>query len=224
MTTYHLRGASPAKTRADAVVVGAWKHSQGPALADGADDVGSAFGRGLRPLLSTLGFTGKAGEVARVAGSDKVATPLLLVVGLGEPPADRAAELLAVRRAAGVAARSVSNAASVALALPAGDSALVRNVLEGYLLGGYSFARYLSKEPDHRPGTVTVLSPVARRQEVGTAFEEAQVVAAAVRAVRDWVNTPAGDLRPPAFADQIVQAVKETKVRPRVTADRKSVV
>jgi len=66
VTSYHLRGASPAKTRADAVVVGAWKNARGATLADGSEDVTSAFGRSLRPLLSTLGFTGKAGEVARV--------------------------------------------------------------------------------------------------------------------------------------------------------------
>ena len=219
MTSYHLRGASPAKTRADAVVVGAWKTARGVTLADGAEDVGTAFGRSLRPLLSTLGFTGKAGEITRVPTGGTLSSPLLVLVGMGEKPADRAAEVLAVRRGAGVAARSTANAASVALALPAGDAGLVRNVLEGYLLGGYVFARYQSKTPDKRAGTVTVLSPVARRQEATGAFAEAQVVADAVRAVRDWVNTPAGDLRPPTFADEITKAAKGTKVEVTVLDD-----
>ncbi len=212
MTSYHLRGASPAKTRADAVVVGALQTSKGVSLADGGEDVTDAFGRSLRPLLSTLGFTGKAGEVARVPTGGKLATPLLVLVGMGKPTEDRAAGLLAVRRAAGVAARSTSNAASVALALPAGDPALVRNVTEGYLLGGYAFGRYQSKPAEKKAGTVTVLSPVARRQEATTAFDEAQVVAAAVNATRDWVNTPAGDLTPPLLADEIAKATKGTKV------------
>ena len=166
MTSYHLRGASPAKTRADAVVIGAWKGARGATLADGADDVGTAFGRSLRPLLSTLGFTGKAGETARVPTGGKMSSPLLVLVGMGEDPSDRAARVLAVRRAAGVAARSTANAASVAVALPAVDAGLVRNVLEGYLLGGYVFSRYQSKTPDKRAGTVTVLSPVARQVKV----------------------------------------------------------
>jgi leucyl aminopeptidase len=210
VTSYHLRGASPAKTRADAVVVGAHSSGQGVVLADGAEDVADGFGRGLRPLLSTLGFTGKPGEVARVPTGGKIASPLLVLVGLGPRPDDRAAELLAVRRAAGVASRSTANAASVALALPAGDPGLVRNVVEGYLLGGYTFTRYLSKpqDKDKRAGTVTVLSPVARRGEATTAFEEAQVVAEAVNAARDWVNTPPGDLTPPVLADEMVAAVK----------------
>jgi leucyl aminopeptidase len=213
VTSYHLRGASPAKTRADAVVVGAWKTARGATLADGAEEVGAAFGRSLRPLLSALGFTGKSGEVSRVPTGDKMSSPLLVLVGMGEKPAERPTQILAVRRAAGVAARSTANAASVALALPAADAGLVRNVLEGYLLGGYVFSRYQSKTPDKRAGTVTVLSPVARRQEAVTAFEEAQVVAPAVNAVRDWVNTPAGDLTPPAFADEIKSAAKGTKVK-----------
>ena len=59
MTTYHLRSASPAKTRSDVVVVGAEHGRQSGKdvrLAPGAEDVAQAFGRKLRPLLSTLGF------------------------------------------------------------------------------------------------------------------------------------------------------------------------
>jgi leucyl aminopeptidase len=216
VTSYHLRGASPAKTRADAVVVGAWKGAQGVTLAAGAEDVTGAFGRSLRPLLSTLGFTGKPGEVGRVPTGGRLSSPLLVLVGMGERPEERPAEVLAVRRAAGVAARSTANAASVALALPADDAGLVRNVLEGYLLGGYVFSRYQSKEPDQRAGTVAVLSPVARRQEAISAFDDAQVVAAAVNGARDWVNMPPGDLTPPLFAAEITRAVKGTKVRAKV--------
>src|SRR5262245_52095984 len=148
-----------------------------------------------------------------------MSSPLLVLVGMGDKPADRPAQILAVRRAAGVAARSTANAASVAIALPADDAGLVRNTLEGYLLGGYMFARYRTKSPDKRAGTVTVLSPVARRQEATAAFEEAQVVGPAVNAVRDWVNTPAGDLTPPAFADEITKAAKGTKVTVTVLDD-----
>jgi leucyl aminopeptidase len=203
------------------VVVGAWKTARGVALADGAEDVAGAFGRSLRPLLSTLGFTGTAGEVSRVPTAGKLATPLLVLVGLGERPRDRAAQLLAVRRAAGDSARSTANAASVALALPADDPGLVRNVLEGYLLGGYVFSRYQAKKPDKRAGTVTVLSPVARRQEAASAFAEAQVVAQAVHGVRDWVNTPAGDLTPPVFAAEISKAAKGTPVKATVLDEGK---
>src|SRR4029079_19370361 len=44
----------------------------------------------------------------------------------------------------------------------------------------------------------------------------AEVVGAAVNRGRDWVNPPPGDLTPPAFADEIVRAVKGTKVKATV--------
>ncbi|WP_447646161.1 hypothetical protein [Nocardioides zeae] len=49
MTSYTLSKASPAKTRADAVVVGVVRAEQGPRLAAGAEDVAAAYGRRLHP-------------------------------------------------------------------------------------------------------------------------------------------------------------------------------
>jgi leucyl aminopeptidase len=212
VTTYTLRSANPAKTRCDAVVVGVVQTPQGAELADGAAEVGKAYGRKLRPLLATLGVTGKAGEAFKVPTSGALASPLLVLVGLGKK-----VDPVAVRRAAGVAARSVGNAASVAIALPAGSPELVRAVTEGHLLGGYVFTSYKSskakKDPEGgtpgAPGEVVVLSEGARRKELTTAFEEAQLVARAVTVTRDWVNTPPNDLTPPAFADAVAAATKE---------------
>ena len=52
-----------------------------------------------------------------------------------------------------------------------------------------------------------MLTPAARKKELVSAFEDAQVVSAAVNSTRDWVNTPPGDLTPPAFADAVSEAV-----------------
>jgi leucyl aminopeptidase len=150
--------------------------------------------------------TGKPGEAVTLPTGGTLNAPLLVLVGLGADAADH----VAVRRAAGVAARSVPNAASVALALPADTPELVAAVTEGHHLGGYTFTRYKSgQESAKDPVDVVVLSPAARRSEVVEAFEAAQVVAAAVRLCRDWVNTPPGDLTPPAFADAVAAAHKD---------------
>ncbi len=206
MTSYTLRTASPAKSRADVVVVGVVQLEKGPELAPGGEDVAKAYGRKLRPLLSTLGVTGKAGEVVKLPTNATITSPLLLLVGLG-----KTVDAPAVRRAAGVAARAVSNAASVAVALPADTAALVRAVTEGYELGGYTFTSYKkpAKAQPTSPGEVVLLSPIARKKEAVTAFEEARIVSRAVAATRDWVNTPPRDLTPPAFADSVVAAGKE---------------
>ncbi|WGL50957.1 leucyl aminopeptidase [Nocardioides sp. BP30] len=201
MTSYTLRTASPAKTRAEAVVVGVVQGAKGPELAAGAEDVAHTFGRRLRGLLASLGVTGKAGEVTRLPAGDGLAAQLLVLVGIGP-----AVTPDAVRRAAGVAARAVPNATSVALALPADSGELVRAVTEGSVLGGYTFTVYKSGAQSQAPADVIVLSPIARQATATAAFEEAQVLAAAIATVRDWVNTPAADLTPPVFADAVVAA------------------
>ena len=70
MSTYTLRSANPAKTRCDAVVVGLVQRGKGPrgglGVAPGGEAVESAYGRSFRPLLASLGVTGKAGEVTKV--------------------------------------------------------------------------------------------------------------------------------------------------------------
>ncbi len=203
VTTYSLRSASPAKSKADVVVVGVLSGPQGAALAPGAEDVTKAYGRKLTPLLSALGVTGKAGEVVKVPTSGTVSSPLLVLVGLGETADQRA-----VRRGAGAAARAITNAATVAIALPADSPELVRAVTEGFLLGGYAFTTYKQSAAPAGPGEVIVLTSNARRKDTTTAFEEAQAIARATAATRDWVNTPPNDLRPPAFADDVAAQVK----------------
>lgn len=203
---YALRIASPAKTRAEAVVVGVVQATKGVELAPGAEDIKGAYGRRLRGLLATLGVTGKAGEITHVPTGGTIASPLLVLVGLGRPKPAAGLTPAAVRRAAGAAARAVPNATSVALGLPAHTPELVRAVTEGHLLGGYTFTTYKKKGEGAGPSDVVVLSPAARHKEVTAAFEEAQVVAAAVAATRDWINTAPGDLTPPTFADEVVAA------------------
>ena len=211
MTTYHLRSASPAKTRADVVVVGVAVRQPARACGSppGAEDVAEAYGRKLRPLLSTLGFTGKAGEVVKVPTGGTIASPLLVLVGLGEDAGH--ASPCAARP--GVAARAISNAASVALALPADTPELVRAVTEGYVLGGYTFTTYKRRQPGRRQGRRArsrVLSPIARQQEAIAAFEEAQRGRAAV-ARRARLGQPARR-RPHArrtFADAVRRGRQE---------------
>ncbi|NYD42198.1 leucyl aminopeptidase [Nocardioides panaciterrulae] len=204
MTSYSLRNASPAKTRADVVVVGVLQDPKGATLAPGGEEVAKAYGRKLRPLLSTLGVTGKAGEVVKVPTGDTLTSPLLVLVGLGKE-----ASHPAVRRAAGAAARAVTNAATAAIALPAEGPEAVRAVTEGWILGGYRYTSYKNDANDDAPGEVLLLTGQARKSAVVTAFEQAQVVAKAVAGTRDWVNTPPGDLTPPKFADAVAAATKE---------------
>ena len=116
----------------------------------GGEEVGSAYGRTFRPLLASLGVTGKAGEVTKVP-TGKSSSGLLVIVGLGRAATDGLISTTGVRRAAGAAARAVTNAASDAIALPADSVEQVRAVTEG-LLGGYRFTTYKKKRMATRGG------------------------------------------------------------------------
>ncbi|HSE10476.1 MAG TPA: leucyl aminopeptidase [Nocardioidaceae bacterium] len=208
MTTYSLRKGAADKTKADLVVAGVVKTKKGLEMAPGGEGVASAYGRKLQPLLSTLGFEGKPCEVVKIPTAGTLKSPLLVLVGLGD------AEKLtpeAVRRAAGAASRAVSNAATVALALPATDADYVRAVADGYQLGSYSFTAFKTTPAPDVAGEVVVLSDVARQKDAAAALETSQIVSAATKLTRDWVNTPPGDFTPEKFADAVEAARKDHK-------------
>jgi leucyl aminopeptidase len=210
VTTYSLRKAAADKIKTDALVVGVCTSAKGLQVAPGGEDVASAYGRKLTPLLSTLGFSGKAGEVVKVPTGGVVKSPVLVLVGLGDRDALTTEK---VRRATGTAARAITNAASVALALPAHDAEHVRAVADGYLLGSYAYAEYKTAEPPARPGEVVLLTDRAKTKDAQTALETAQVVATATCLARDWVNTPPGDFTPEKFADAVSATKKSSKAK-----------
>ena len=202
MTSFTLRNASPAKTKADVVVVGV-RSGETPTVATGGEEVAKAYGRKFAPMLAALGVTGKAGETTKIPTNGTISASVLVLVGLGaEETGD------SVRRGAGAAARAIGNAASVAIALPCEDAALVRAAAEGFLLGSYTFNDYKSGADATTPSEVVWLSPIGRKKEATDTFAEAQAIAAAVIQARGWVNTPPGDLTPPVFADAAVEAGK----------------
>lgn len=207
MTSTTLGKGTAERTGADVVVVAATSTDKGPKLAPGAEGVTAAFGRKLKPMLSTLGFTGAAGQVVSVPTAGLIKSPMLVLVGVGEELTETA-----VRRAAGVASRTVHNAASVALVVPVAPSAgpgMIRAAVEGFLLGSYAFDRYLTKKKDDRPNDLVILGADPKDAEAQQAVETAQVVARAVAQTRDWVNMPPGDLTPAVFADAVSSLVKD---------------
>ena len=213
MTTYTLRKGNPAKTRTDLVVIGVSRTSKGDLQACvGSEEVAAAYGRKFRPLLASLGFRGDHGEVLRMPTGEAIKAGQLLVVGLGDA---ESLTLEHVRRAAGVAARNVGNAASVSLALPAHDAEHARAVADGFRLGSYTFKKYKSRSDETSVAEVSILSEAARRQDVIDALEQARLVGDLVNRARDWVNTPPNDLTPELFAAEVVSLGRELTGRAR---------
>lgn len=211
MTSISLRSTDPTRSRADVIVIAVARSGKRmTALAPG-DQVSAAFGRRFVPTLSTLGFEGKAGEIARLPSAGVVKSPLVIAVGVGD---ESAVTTESLRRAAGVGIRAIHNAATAAFALPTADGVDVQAVCEGILLGGYEFTDYRSDHDDDGVSTVVVLTDLARTATAQQAVATATTVAEAVNRTRDWVNTPARDLTPASFADAIaaVELPERTKV------------
>ena len=217
MTSIALRNTGPSKAKADALVAGVVQVDGSVRLAPGAEDVARAFGSRFSSMLTTLGATGKPGEVVKLPADGVLAAPLLVLAGLG--PADRL-DNEAVRRAAGAATRSLAGKSSVAFGLPAADPDQVRAVADGAVLGAYAFDRYRSGERSAPVAEAVVLTELARSKPALAEARAAEMLGRAVQTARDWVNTPPGDLVPQAFAAAVAGAAKAYKVNVEVLDEK----
>ena len=165
--------------------------------------------RGVRPLAAPaaqhprLHRQGRRGRPR--ADRRHAASPLLVLVGLGEQPDDRAAQAprrtpRRGRRGPVDGQRRLGRAGPARRRRRAWSATCSRATCSAATRSPATSPR----SPDQRAGTVTVLSPVARRQEAITRLRGgAGRRRPPSTRVRDWVNTPAGDLTPPLFADEI---------------------
>ena len=204
--------SAPTAIEADALVTGVFQDTEGPALTLSPAEID------LMSALTALGATGKAEEITRVPTAGRLATPVIVAVGLGAEPeaasltgaesAERQAYLERLRRAAGAAVRDLTAASPgrirrIVLALPAGEPDEAEAVALGGLLGGYAFRKY--RTTSAAPGDVEVTVPTAHEEAV----RKARVLADAISLVRDLVNTSPSDLVPAglaAVAEQVAAA------------------
>ncbi len=241
MTDITLAAGDPRQIKADAVVVGVARTDGRPTLTAQAKDIDSALKRQLLPTLTSLGATGKAGEVHRVPTFGATTSPVVVAVGLGEPDArtgrgrrtahEFTAE--AIRRAAGAAVRSLAGTRRVAIALPAPAetdaqsdariAAEIRAIAEGALLGAYDYRRYRSaSKNDHRAPveSIVILTADPKSKEAKRALARAEIVAEAVHNARDLVNTPPSDLHPKEFAEFAARQAKSLNLDIEILDER----
>jgi leucyl aminopeptidase len=212
------------ETQAALAVVGAFAPASGersdpPELAPGAAAVTEALGIDLVHELVAVGHDGSVGAVARVPTRGAIPAPTLLVVGLGKA-AD--AGTLQLRRAAAAAANAAERVGSFATALHTALADLAigeaaQAVAEGVLLGAYRFGSYRSKaRPFELERVLFAVEAEVDVDGVRAAVEVAEVTAGAATLVRDLVNTPPQDKRPPALADRAAAAVEGLPIEVRI--------
>ena len=181
-----------------------------------------AYDGKLAAVLETLGASGAEGEVTKLPAPDGFKAPVVLAVGLGAlPEKDEAYDAEALRRAAGVAARTLAGPKKAAFALPVADAARRRGAIaEGALLGAYSFTAYKESAPRRRKkngkaplAEIALLGAKPRDKAYKAAVERALAVTEELNRARDLINTPPNDLTPEAFAAVAPAAAKEHGIK-----------
>ncbi|MCA0250972.1 MAG: leucyl aminopeptidase [Actinobacteria bacterium] len=174
---------------------------------ESATALAKAFGRPPADVVRDLGGSAKNADTVLLPG---LAGQRLIVVGLGD--IDVSPEQ--VRRAAGAALRAASalkaeRPLTLALSLDAIEPQVIKGAVEGALLGSYRY-----RETTGKPGvaSIQVVTTHARKPEARHALDLGVATATAVSRARTWVNTPANDLYPESFADEIVKAAKAAKL------------
>ncbi|MEY9963627.1 leucyl aminopeptidase [Streptacidiphilus sp. MAP12-16] len=223
MTAVSLSTSAANALRADAVVVAVAKGPKGLVLAPGAETVDEAFDGKLADVLSTLGATGAEGEAVKLPAPVGVKAGLVLAVGLGDAAEDGAYGAETLRRASGVAARTLHGSKKAAFALPTADAASVEAVALGALLGAYAFTAFRGEA-----AMATAKAPLAEVSLVGgkrdkaakAGVERAVVLAEEMNRTRDLINTPPNDLFPKSFADIVTVAGKEHGLKVEVLDEK----
>jgi leucyl aminopeptidase len=188
------------------------------------EPLGSAFpseqADELARALRDVGAKGKAFELVRVPAPSGLHATSVLAVGLGTAQESKDSER--VRRAAGVAARALSETGNVATTLSELD---LGATVEGFILGGYRFDAYKTNNgttaaQSGRTQQLRLLVRGPRSAQAKACLARAQSIVESVSAARDFVNTPPNHLYPDSFAARVVALAKSLDVQAEVLDEK----
>jgi leucyl aminopeptidase len=148
--------------------------------------------------LRALEATGGSEQVHRLV-VPSLPVSSVLTIGLGKPRPEWPADT--IRRAAGVAARSLGTAEAVITTLgelPGDD--VCSAAVEGLVLGSYRFSEFRSEKTAPKDKGLRKLTVLATAKDAKKQAAHGAAVATAVATARDLVNTPPSHLFPAEFA------------------------
>ena len=204
-----------------------------PVVSTGEDDKPGAVVASAEPFLSpaavaeiesglrALEATGGADQVHRLV-VPSLPVSSVLTIGLGKPrpqwPADT------IRRAAGVAARSLGAAEAVITTLTElpGDSgeSVVSAAVEGLILGSYRFTEFRSAKTAPKDKGLGRITALATAKDAKKDAAHGAAVATAVATARDLVNTPPSHLFPAEFAKRAMALGESVGLEVEVLDDK----
>ncbi|KAA0083622.1 leucyl aminopeptidase [Mycolicibacterium sp. P9-64] len=148
----------------------------------------------IEVALKALGAKGSTEQITRVV-APSLPVSSVLAIGLGKVadawPSD------VIRRAAGVAARSLSGTEAVVTTLSELD---LEATIEGLILGAYRFTDFRSAKTAPKEPGLSAITVLCTAKGAKAAAARATNIATAVATARDLVNTPPSHLFPDEFA------------------------
>lgn len=162
---------------------------------------------GLHPSLSELiervfgrEFRGKKNECLLMLSPKGFKPERIFLIGLGKK---EGLSPETVRQAGGKAGKFLRDAGVKKIGLSTGilmsHSLSPADFVEGWLLGTYTFQKYLREKKNASIDRVTILSKSAGELEAALRWK--QRIASSVHFARDLINTPANDMTPSHIAD-----------------------
>ena len=206
-----VSGGGLAEAATDAVVVGVYADDK--KLREPAARVNEASGRAVADVLEAEKFQAKAGTVTHLHANGRLPARRVVVVGLGKradttPETVRRAAAAGLRRARDLGARTVA-IELLGDRLPA--RARAQSVVEGAILGTYTFDRYKREKNDKQVQSLQVVEPDGRqRREAVEGARRGEVFAQATWLARDLINAPANEVNPAHLAKVALDLAKET--------------
>ncbi|MFT3942924.1 MAG: leucyl aminopeptidase [Ancrocorticia sp.] len=165
----------------------------------------------LRTALTTLGASNARETITRLT-LPSCPDLQIVAVALGSSPSAHD-----LRQCVGAALRVPKLPEDVVVDIPHTQADELVAVAEGALLGAYRFTKYRSKKQPEA-ANLTILTTVA---DADTLLARAAVLAEAQNAVRDLVNTPAGDLRTVELAAAALEMAEGTGITAEVWDEEK---
>ena len=170
----------------------------------------------IEVALEALGAKGGADQLTRVV-APSLPVGSVLAVGLGKDCDNWPADV--IRRAAGVAARSLNGTETVITTLSDLD---LSAAIEGLILGAYRFTDFRSSKTAPKDAGLRKITVLAAdtKAKVKAAAERATAIATAVATARDLVNTPPSHLYPAEFAKRAKALGEATGLEVEVLDDK----
>ncbi len=144
--------------------------------------------------LRALGAKGGVEQLTRLT-VPSLPVASVLAVGLGAPRDEWPAET--IRRAAGVAARSLNGVAAVLTTL---SELHLEAAVEGLILGAYQLHEFRSAKTAPKDPPLARITALSTARGARSRASRAVAIASAVATARDLVNTPPSHLHPAEFA------------------------